>query len=310
DGRDLAIKVQYPGVARSIDSDVTNVGRLIQLSGLAPQGFDLAPYLDEARTQLHQEADYEREARYLARFHALMDAEADFVVPELVPELTTQTVLAMSFVPGINIEDVAQAPQEVRDRVAAQLIGLMLRELFTFELMQTDPNFANYRYDAATGRVVLLDFGAARALDGDIIARYRAVFEAGLSGDADEIERAAERMGIITPQTQEPERGLILEMNELVFEHVRRAEVMDFATSTLSAEMNAKGRVLAESQYVPPPLPMDLLFIQRKVAGMFLLATRLGARVAVRALIEEALNEKAQNEKALNEKGLRQTAQT
>ena len=173
--------------------------------------------------------------------------------------------------------------------MAERLIALMLREFFTFRLMQTDPNFANYRYNSETGQIVLLDFGAARDLDEDIIARYRAVFAAGLTGDAAEIERAAERMGIITPQTQEPYRRLILEMNGLVFEHVRRADVMDFATGTLSAEMNAKGRVLAETNYVPPPLPMDLLFIQRKVAGMFLLATRLKARVPVRALIEEAL---------------------
>ncbi|MEL6647757.1 MAG: AarF/ABC1/UbiB kinase family protein [Pseudomonadota bacterium] len=289
DGRELAIKVQYPGVARSIDSDVTNVGRLIQLSGLAPPGFDLAPYLEEARAQLHQEADYDREARYLAQFHGLMADEAGFDVPELVPELTTKTVLAMSFVPGVNIEEVASAAQDVRDHVAERLIALMLRELFSYRLMQTDPNFANYRYNAETGQIVLLDFGAARDLDEDIIDRYRAVFAAGLSGDAAQVEQAAERMGIITPRTQEPYRSLILEMNDLVFEHVRKDDVMDFATSTLSAEMNAKGRVLAETNYVPPPLPMDLLFIQRKVAGMFLLATRLKARVPVRALIEDAL---------------------
>ena len=96
DGRDLAIKVQYPGVARSIDSEL-------------PRGFDLAPYLEEARAQLHQEADYDREARYLAQFHALMAGEAGFDVPQLVPELTTKTVLAMSFVPGVDIEEVAGA---------------------------------------------------------------------------------------------------------------------------------------------------------------------------------------------------------
>jgi predicted unusual protein kinase regulating ubiquinone biosynthesis (AarF/ABC1/UbiB family) len=289
DDKELAIKVQYPGVARSIDSDVTNVGRLIQISGLAPPGFDLDPYLVEARAQLHQEADYFREAKYLSRFQNLLAEDPDFLVPQLVPDLSTKTVLAMTFVPGTSIEDVLAMPQVTRDQVAERLISLMLRELFEFNVMQTDPNFANYRFDPASGKIVLLDFGAARDLNEDVVARYRSMFEAGISGDATAMEAAAEQMGIVEPDTPEPFRSLILEMNDLVFAHVRADEVMDFGTSTLSSDMNAKGRILAEGQYVPPPLPMDLLFIQRKVAGMFLLATRLKARVRVRSVIEDAL---------------------
>ncbi len=287
---DLAIKVQYPGVARSIDSDVTNVGRLIQLSGLMPPGFDLGPYLDEARAQLHQEADYSREAQYLERYHRLMATDGAFVLPETVPELTGETVLAMSYVPGVDIEDVALTDQATRDSVATRLLSLMLKELFAFGLMQTDPNFANYRFNPDTGQIILLDFGAARDLTADITARYKGMFEAGLSGDPNAMETASETMGIVTPDTPEPYRSQILFMNNLVFTHVRASEIMDFGTSTLSADMQQAGQVLADGGYVPPPLPMDLLFIQRKVAGMFLLATRLKARVAVRSLIEEALN--------------------
>ncbi len=290
EGEELAIKVQYPGVARSIDSDVTNVGRLIQMSGLAPSGFDLAPYLDEARTQLHQEADYKREARYLARFHDLLKDAPEFDVPRLFPDLTTPTVLAMSYVPGVSLEDMMAAPQEDRDRVSARLIALMLRELFSFRLMQTDPNFANYRFNRETGQIILLDFGAARELPSPIIAKYRAVFEAGLKGDPVDMENAAINMGLLAPDTPEPFLGHILAMNDLVFAHVRNTDVMDFGNNTLAAEMNEHGRALAEDGYVPPPLPMDMLFIQRKVAGMFLLATRLKARVSARALMQDALD--------------------
>lgn len=165
DGRTLAIKVQYPGVARSIDADVTNVGALVKVSGLMPKGFDIGPYLVEARKQLHQEADYLRESACLAEFRDLLAGDERFILPELEPDLTRQTVLAMSFVPSEPIESLNTAPQDIRDRVMAEMFELLLRELFEFGVMQTDPNFANFRYDPETGSIVLLDFGAVRRFE-------------------------------------------------------------------------------------------------------------------------------------------------
>ena len=183
DGRDLAVKVQYPGVARSIDSDVSNVGLLLRLSGLLPQGVDIAPYLAEARRQLHEETDYAREARYLTDYSAHLGEDRAFIVPEFHADWSTRAILAMRFVDGQPIESLANAPQAERDRVCEHLFDLMLRELFDFGLMQTDPNFANYRHDAATGRIVLLDFGAARRLAPETAPQYRLLMRAGLAGD-------------------------------------------------------------------------------------------------------------------------------
>ncbi|MEO0866112.1 MAG: AarF/ABC1/UbiB kinase family protein, partial [Pseudomonadota bacterium] len=164
DGTDLAIKVQYPGIARSIDSDVANIGRLIRLSGLMPKGFDLWPYLNEARAQLREEADYLAEAAHLERFQALVGDTPGLVLPHLHKPLTTQRVLAMEYVASDPIEALADAPQDTRDHVMTRLVTLMLRELFDFGVMQTDPNFANYRFAHDSGDVVLLDFGATRDL--------------------------------------------------------------------------------------------------------------------------------------------------
>ena len=110
DGRDLAIKVQYPGVARSIDSDVANVGALIRMSGLLPKGFALAPYLEQARLQLHEETDYAAEGRHLARFGARLAGDARFVVPGEAPEWTTGTILAMDFVDRRADRDARKRP--------------------------------------------------------------------------------------------------------------------------------------------------------------------------------------------------------
>ena len=200
DGRELAIKVQYPGVRESIDSDVDNVATLLRVSGVLPRELDLAPLLTEAKRQLHEEADYEREAAQMTRFADWLDGHADYVVPRPLPELTTARVLAMDFIDGIPIEAMADAPQEQRDAAMRDLMALVLREMFEFGAMQTDPNFANSRFQPDTGRLVLLDFGAARDVDPPTAQGYRNLLSAGLSGDRD-AARAASRPASRSPES-------------------------------------------------------------------------------------------------------------
>ncbi len=292
DGRDVAIKVQYPGIARSIDSDVANVGRLIKLSGMLPPGLELEPFLDEARKQLHEEADYVTEAAHLQTFHGLLGGHDRFVLPGFVAELSSPRVLAMDFVASDPIEALEAAPQDARDRAAHDLIALTLRELFAFGWMQTDPNFANYRVKAETGRIVLLDFGATRAIPADIAETYRALFTAGLSGaETDELEPPALALGLLSPGIEDRHRNTILGMLRFVFETITRDDVFDFAASDLFAHLQQQGEAMAAERVVLQPPPMDVLYIQRKFAGMFLLATRLKARVALRDLLAQALAE-------------------
>ena len=199
DGREVAIKVQYPGIAKSIDSDVSNVGRLIKLSGLMPPGLELEPFLAEARAQLHEEADYVKEAAHLRTFHSLLNDDPRFALPAYIPELSSPRVLAMDFIASDDIETVESAPQKVRDRVALEMIELTLKEMFSFRVMQTDPNFANYRFQSDTGRIVLLDFGATRALPDQIVSDYSELFRAALF-DADDAEliKPAIALGLLT----------------------------------------------------------------------------------------------------------------
>ena len=162
DGRQLAVKVQYPGVRESIDADVDNVATLLRVSNLLPASLDLSRLLEEAKRQLAEEADYRREGEQMTRYAQLLAGDERYVVPVLEPALTTDRVLAMSFVEGRPIETLGEEPQAARDTAVTTLVELVLRELFTFGVMQTDPNFANYRWQPETGRLVLLDFGAAR----------------------------------------------------------------------------------------------------------------------------------------------------
>lgn len=118
DGRQLAIKVQYPGIRQSIASDVDNVGTLLRVSGLLPAHLDVAPLLAEAKRQLHEEADYLREARCQAQFAALLADAPNLRIPTVHTDWTTENVLAMDYVECVPIESLQRSPQAQRDEVA------------------------------------------------------------------------------------------------------------------------------------------------------------------------------------------------
>lgn len=289
DGREVAIKVQYPGVRRSIDSDVTNVGALIRLSGLMPPGMDLAPFLDEARRQLHDEANYALEGQQLARFGALLEDAEDITLPMLIPELTTENVLVMTFVRGRPIEAMASADQPTRDRIIRILLDLLMREVFEFGLVQTDPNFANYRYDPDSGRVVLLDFGATREYAPERMAAYRAMVLAARDGSDDAIREAAIAVGFLSEQTAPHHVAALTAMIRLAGQPARSPGGHDFAADGLTDRLGEMGQALAlDASFTDIP-PMEVLYLQRKVAGLYLLASRLRARVDVGAIVDHRL---------------------
>ena len=294
DGRVVAVKVQYPGIASSIDADVDNVATLLRMTGMLPASLDIAPLLVEAKRQLHEEADYHREAAQLRRYAAMLAEEPMFVVPGLVAELCTERVLAMDFVPGAPIETLLDAPQEVRDAAMAALFGLVLRELFEFGFMQTDPNFANYRWQADTGRpesgrIVLLDFGAARAVVPATADAYRRLLGAGLAGDAAALRAAMVEAGFVSPFMLERHTAAFDGMIDVLMEHLGRPGLFDFADRSFVARLRGhlEGVVADRAAWHIPPV--ETLFVQRKISGTALLAVKMQARSELRTLVATVL---------------------
>lgn len=289
DGRELAIKVQYPGVAASIDADVDNVATLLRLSNLLPASLDIAPLLAEAKAQLHEEADYVREAAQMRRYRDLLAGDARFVVPAPVDALTTTRVLAMDYVAGRAIDTLAEAPQEQRDAMIGALLNLVLHELFVFGFMQTDPNFANYRWQPDSGRLVLLDFGAARPVPAETAAAYRAVLEAGLAEDAVALRDAVLHAGFVSPLLLERHGARIDAMIAVLMTHLSRPGPLDFADRRFVDQLRTVGRPIVEDREAWHVPPVQTLLVQRKVSGTVLLAVRMRAHVPIRELAAEAI---------------------
>lgn len=284
DGRDLAIKIQYPGVRQSISSDVNNVASLLRLSGLLPKSLDIAPLLREAKRQLREEADYQTEGAHLLRFNELLAATPAFVVPVLHADFTTKNVLAMSYVEGVPVESMANAPQAERDRMLSLLVDLLFRELFDFGLMQTDPNFANYRYMPESQQLILLDFGATRSFSPAFALAYQQLMLATMAGHRDAMVQAALAIGYFNENTLAKHQEAVLDMFEMALEPLRFDGAFDFGTTDVAARLREAGMALGLDRdfwHIPP---IDTLFLHRKLGGLFLLAARLKARVNVREL--------------------------
>lgn len=286
DGRDLAIKVQYPGIRDSIDSDLRNLASLMRLSGMMPKGLDLKPLLEDARQQLHEEADYEQEARSLRRFGELLQDDPDFIVPTSHDDLSSRDILAMDFIPSDPIDTLENADQTTRNTMAERLITLMMREVFDFHLVQSDPNFANFRWQPETGKLVLLDFGATRSLSSDLVARSRGVLQPALDNDLPAIERALTDLGLLSEALPEKTRAEILNMVEMANAPMLHPDGFYFGDTSLVANLRDRGLALGRDRSIQHIPPTEVLYLQRKAAGLFLLATRLRAQVTLRDLFQ------------------------
>jgi predicted unusual protein kinase regulating ubiquinone biosynthesis (AarF/ABC1/UbiB family) len=295
DGRDLAIKIQYPGVRESIDSDVDNVAGLLRMSGLLPKEMDIKPLLRDAKRQLHDEADYLKEGNYLARYGELLADAPEYLLPQRHADLTTQTVLAMDYVGGVAVESLVDAAQDERDRVMTLLFTLLLRELLEFRLVQTDPNFANYRYDAATHQLILLDFGATRPYKASMSRDFKHLMQGAIAADRDLMAQACLAIGYFDETNQDRHRQAVLDIGQQAFEPFSQAGVYDFGTSDLPERIRATGLALGMDREFWKIPPADAMLLQRKFGGLYLLAIRLKARVDVNGLAKAALQPRKRN---------------
>jgi aarF domain-containing kinase len=298
DGRELALKIQYPGVARSIESDVDNVASLLRVARILPVEIDISGLIAEAKRQLRQEADYLAEAANLRRYRALVKDEPRLWVPRVHDDLTTKQVLAMDLARGLPIEELRahDTPQAARDAAGTLLQRLLFRELFEFRFVQTDPNFANYLIAPADGepgtaaldehaRILLLDFGASREYPPEFVARYGRLCRAVIAGDRAGVQQAATEIGYLRPDDPERHVRAVVDLVWLVCEPLRHEGVYRFERTTLASRTRDAGLDLAFRKGFLRTPPPETVFLHRKLVGTFLLCGRIRAHVDVRACI-------------------------
>jgi predicted unusual protein kinase regulating ubiquinone biosynthesis (AarF/ABC1/UbiB family) len=291
DGRVLALKIQYPGVRESIASDMANLALLARTPGLVPVGIDMASLLARVRAQLEHETDYRAEARAATEYRARLGDDPVLTVPAVADEHCTDHIIATEFAAGVPVDRLAQgdSPQAQRDHVAASLSRLAVHEFFRMRLVQTDPNFGNYLFDANSGRIALIDFGATEAVTPERVAQLRELGRALREDDSQRLATACEVAGFTAAEDPVEQTRGVIAMMRMAGEPLRHAGAFDFGASDLFARGFEQGRAQFFGQGYARSPPPDLLFLQRKFAGTFMLCTRLRARVDLAAVFGDEL---------------------
>ena len=295
-GDDCVVKVQYPGVKDSIDSDLNNILVLLTASSLLPKGLFLEKTVANAKTELGWECDYIREATALKHFEKLLADDSVFVVPHVYDSLTTPNIIVMSRMRGTEIMKLPAdvASQEVRDFICENIMRLCLKEIAEFKYMQTDPNWANFLYNPTTRKIELLDFGASRGFPDEFIRNYRKLLTYATQGDREGVHQMSEQLGYLTG----------LESRAMINAHVDSVmtlgepfsgevdKTFDFSDQDVTDRIRGNIGLMLNERMCPPP--EETYSLHRKFSGVFLLCARMGARVHCAKLFDEifALNEK------------------
>jgi predicted unusual protein kinase regulating ubiquinone biosynthesis (AarF/ABC1/UbiB family) len=208
DGREVAVKVQYPGVAEAVETDLRNIGLLIPLVKRLAPGLDAKAIAAELRDRVGEELDYELEAQHQRAVARAFRGHPFIRVPAVDTRLSTRRVLVTELVRGQDFTRVKQLPEADRDRFGEIVFRFFYGLLMHEDVAAGDPHPGNYLL-CDDGRVCFLDFGLMRHMAAEYLAAERSLARAVLAGDAEEVHRGLAELGYLPdPGAFHPQRVL------------------------------------------------------------------------------------------------------
>ncbi|XP_014672018.1 PREDICTED: aarF domain-containing protein kinase 4-like isoform X2 [Priapulus caudatus] len=285
DGREVAMKIQYPGIGLSIDSDIDNLMSVLTLANILPKGLYVDNAVLVARKELAWEVDYIREANNCKRFRELMKNDTVFHVPEVIDALTTQQVLTQELIYGEAVDKVADADEDTRYMICENILRLCLKELFEFRFMQTDPNWSNFFYNADTNKICLLDFGACRDFDKRFVDDYMRVIKAATYQDKEGIRHWSEKLGFLTGYETSVMVDAHIDAVMILGEAFSHDGPFDFTGQSTTRRIQNLIPTMLKHRLTPPP--EETYSLHRKMSGAFLLCTKLDAKVNCKRMFDD-----------------------
>ena len=278
EGEPVAVKVQYPGIAQSIESDVAMLQRLSQSwMSLTGKKIDLAGLFEEMKDVLLQEADYQTEADHLEKYRRLLGAEHRFVVPAPHRDVSTERVLTMSWEEGPSLQAWlrTEPSYEEREWAGRTILDLYCLEFFEWGFVQTDPNPSNFLVRAAARQLVLLDLGAAMQYEDSFRENYVQLLAVLGTGDRKAIVDAGISFDLLDEREGSEARELFADLLvSAMTPFMPSRQPFVFKDADYSKRARQIGQEFAQSLKYSPP-PRKLIFLHRKLGGVFNMLRRL-----------------------------------
>ena len=293
DGRQVAIKVQYPGIAESVEADMRNLMLLAPLLRQLMPGLEVKDLLGELRERIVEECDYELEASNHRRLQRFWREHPFVLVPAVHTELSRRRVLVTDWVDGIGFDEVGRRPDAVRDRYAEIVYRFFYGSALHLGLALGDPHPGNYILQA-DGRVAFFDFGMVRRLPTDYLRREALIARGVRVGDSDAVISGMRALGYLTGELDQWDGELLLEYMHGVSWWLQAEGPLRLAPDDLwrGAELlrDADGRRHVE-QLRRMKLPPEALLLRRMEGLLFQTAVTMRASASWGELLRELIEE-------------------
>ncbi|CAF1030270.1 unnamed protein product [Rotaria sp. Silwood1] len=289
DKKRVAVKIQYPGVGKSIESDINNLVALLNFWNILPRGLYIESVIKVAKRELNWEVDYIREAKWGRRFQDWFRDYPLYRVPDIIDNLSTKNVLTTTYFDGITLDKAVNEDQETRDLIGKSILEICLLELFKFKAMQTDPNWSNFLFNPINKTIGLIDFGASRTFSPIFIDTYIKIIRASADNDPERIKDLSVQCGFLTGYETREMINAHVNAVMILGEGFRTDEKFDFGLQSTTKNIHKLIPVMLKHRLTPPP--EDSYSLHRKMSGAFLLCTKLRSKVYCKPLFERIWKE-------------------
>jgi len=284
-GRAVAVKVQYPGIAEAIEADLGNVALLRRMLRVIAPSQDADALLAELRDRITQELDYRAEARSQQLFARFYAGHPTIHVPGVVGQLSARRVLTSELAGGARFAELAGWPQAERDLAAETIYRFVFRSLYQAHIFNGDPHPGNYLFDGG-GKVTFLDFGLVKRFTADelrpLVDMVRCLC---VDHDPEAFRRANEDAGVLLPGAPVSTQTVVEQM-AIFYDTVRepgpRTMTGQYAAAVASRFVDLRSPLAAYVQ-----LPQSYLILQRINLGLYALLGDLSATADWRRIAEE-----------------------
>jgi len=286
DGREVVVKVQYPGVDGAVDSDLSQVKMALRLGGLVKvEKRLLDAVFDELRGRLHEELDYCNEADNVRLFRDFHRRHPKIIVPQVVGERSSQRVLTMTYEYGAPLAELGRdgVGQPLRDAVGLEIGRLIVSQLFELKTIHADPNPANFAY-RPDGALVVYDFGCAKSFTDDFVQIIRDILRAADARDYPELDRTMVGLGPLRPAFAPVPPDYYDRWLDCLCPPLWEEGLYDFGAADIMAEIMRLVPGVVKRQHWFQPAP-DLVMLDRQIGGLYDIARAAKVHMPLRQLL-------------------------